>query len=446
MNNLKTNQQTNNSNLKVPSDIHAERALLSGLLFGSMQFADINLDISDFYDSENRAIFQAILELNNENEGVDLITVNEKRGHINFDSLQEICDMPQGLTNFKEYEKIIKDKSLERKSLNLANHFAGGKINNLELIEQLQELNADYAQPNENIFSAADYSNEDIEKLKENDEHVFGMKIQYPSMCLIAGATSTGKTEFALEIADAFTKKENRLSLFCEYEDTKEDMFLRLNKKKIKNHNLIIMIGRPFNKIKDFVSKNADKKILIIIDYYQVFAPELQAKDEKAKENVKFYTNKIYQNFKSLKNTYKNVCICFLSNLNNQGIRDLKKENEINPLTILTSIKEDGNIAYDMNYIYALLFGDDKKKWFLSRFTLNENKGRKYMMLAKVKQERHGLAVLDMIYTFSTTSGRYEMLAEPAGKKMAEKPIKRGRPRGEYLENKQEQKDDDENY
>ena len=248
------------------------------------------------------------------------------------------------------------------------------------------------------------------------DEYVFGMKIQYPAMCLIAGATSTGKTEYMLEIADSFAQRENHLSVFCEYEGTKEDMFLRLAKKKIKNHNLIVMIDRPFYKIKNFVAKNTDKKILIIIDYLQMFARELQAKDEKAIESIRYYTNKIYQNFKSLKNTYKNVCVCFLSNLNNQGIRELTKEQEINPLTVLTAIKEDGNIAYDMDYAYALLFGDDKNKWFLSRFALKENKGRKYMMLSRIKPERHGLPVVNRIYTFNVESGRYEIIEENSDK------------------------------
>ena len=264
--------------------------------------------------------------------------------------------------------------------------------------------------------SSDEYTKEDIEKSNAMDEYVFGMKIKYPAMCLIAGATSTGKTEYMLEIADSFAKQENHISVFCEYEGTKEDIFLRLAKKKIKNHNLIVMIDRPFYKIKNFVSKNTDKKILIIIDYLQMFARELQAKDEKAIESIRYYTNKIYQNFKSLKNTYKNVCICFLSNLNNQGIRELVKEQEINPLTVLTAIKEDGNIAYDMDYAYALLFGDDKNKWFLSRFALKENKGRKYMMLSRIKPERHGLPVLNHIYTFNAESGRYEIIAEDLDK------------------------------
>jgi hypothetical protein len=94
----------------------------------------------------------------------------------------------------------------------------------------------------------------------------------------------------------------------------------------------------------------------------------------------------------------------------------LTKEQEINPLTVLTAIKEDGNIAYDMDYAYALLFGDDKNKWFLSRFALKENKGRKYMMLSRIKPERHGLPVVNRIYTFNVESGRYEIIEENSDK------------------------------
>lgn len=399
------------------ANIHAERALLSGLLIGSTKISDINLSVPDFYDSFNRDVFKSALELDNDGKAVDIVSVVEKIGQENFDLLAEILNMPDGLLNFRQYEKSIAELSLERKRRCLVNDFNEGRINNLELIDKLKELNdIDYDVADENIFSSDEYTKEDIEKSKAMDEYVFGMKIQYPAMCLIAGATSTGKTEYMLEIADSFAQRENHLSVFCEYEGTKEDMFLRLAKKKIKNHNLIIMIDRPFYKIKNFVAKNTDKKILIIIDYLQMFARELQAKDEKAIESIRYYTNKIYQNFKSLKNTYKNVCVCFLSNLNNQGIRELTKEQEINPLTVLTAIKEDGNIAYDMDYAYALLFGDDKNKWFLSRFALKENKGRKYMMLSRIKPERHGLPVVNRIYTFNVESGRYEIIEENSDK------------------------------
>ncbi len=404
-------QQNYQNREEIHANINAERALLSGLLIGSTKISDINLSVPDFYDSFNRDVFKAAVEVDNDGKAVDIVSIAEKIGQENFNLLAEILNMPDGLIHFRQYEKSIAELSIERKRHSLVNDFRAGKINDLDLIGKLEELNelADNG-PDENIFYSNEYTAKDIEKFKTNDEYVFGMKIQYPAICLIVGATSTGKTEYMLEIADSFTKQENHLSLFCEYEGTKEDMCLRLAKKKINNHNLIIMIDRPFYKIKNFVSKNADKKILIIIDYLQMFARELQAKDEKTIESIRYYTNKIYQNFKSLKNTYKNVCVCFLSNLNNQGIRELTKEQEINPLTVLTAIKEDGNIAYDMDYAYALLFGDDRNKWFLSRFALKENKERKYMMLSRIKPERHGLPVLNRIYTFNSESGRYEMI------------------------------------
>jgi len=411
------NKENYKNKQEIYANIHAERALLSGLLIGSTKICGINLSVPDFYDSFNRDVFKAALELDNNGKAVDIVSVVEKIGQENFDLLAEILNMPDGLLNFHQYEKSIAEFSLERKRRSLVNDFNEGRINNLELIDKLKELNdIDYDVADENIFSSDEYTKEDIEKSKAMDEYVFGMKIQYPAMCLIAGATSTGKTEYMLEIADSFAQRENHLSVFCEYEGTKKDMFLRLAKKKIKNHNLIIMIDRPFYKIKNFVVKNTDKKILIIIDYLQMFARELQAKDEKAIESIRYYTNKIYQNLKSLKNTYKNVCVCFLSNLNNQGIRELTEEQEINPLTVLTAIKEDGNIAYDMDYAYALLFGDDKNKWFLSRFALKENKGRKYMMLSRIKPERHGLPVVNRIYTFNVESGRYEIIEENSDK------------------------------
>ncbi len=211
---------------KIYADIHAERALLSGLLIGSTKISDINLSVPDFYDSFNRDVFKAALKLDNDGKAVDIVSVAEKIGQENFDLLAEILNMPDGLLNFCQYEKSIAELSLERKRRCLVNDFNEGRINNLELIDKLKELNdIDYDVADENIFSSDEYTKEDIEKSKAMDEYVFGMKIQYPAMCLIAGATSTGKTEYMLEIADSFAQRENHLSVFCEYEGTKKICF-----------------------------------------------------------------------------------------------------------------------------------------------------------------------------------------------------------------------------
>ena len=384
------------------ANIPAERALLAGILIGSTKISEVRLSIPDFYDAFSRDVFQAVLELDNDGLKVDIVSVSQKIGSEKFDALAELLGMPEGLLNFSQYEKSIADLSSERQKQSFVNDYKAGKLSSSELIEKLQEHIT--KQPNVDIFTAADYSDADIEKFQTNDEYIFGFKAQYPAMCIIAGATSTGKTEYMLEIADHFARKEDRLTLFCEFEGTKEDMLLRLAKKRIKNPNFWIMIDPLFSEINNFVAKNPDKKTLIIIDYLQMFARTLQARDQKSIENIRFYTNRIYQNFKGLKNRYKNVCICFLSNFNNQGIRDITKEAEINPLTLLTSIKEDGNIAYDVDYAYALLFSDDKEKWYLSRFAL-DGKGRKFIILAKIKSERHGLPVVNRVYRFE--SGRY---------------------------------------
>ena len=109
------NKENYKNKQEIYGNIHAERALLSGLLIGSTKISDINLSVPDFYDSFNREVFKAALELDNDGKAVDIVSVAEKIGQENFDLLAEILNMPDGLLNFRQYEKRLQSFLLNAK-------------------------------------------------------------------------------------------------------------------------------------------------------------------------------------------------------------------------------------------------------------------------------------------------------------------------------------------
>ena len=161
------------------------------------------------------------------------------------------------------------------------------------------------------------------------------------------------------------------------------------------------------------INQFIDKKILVIIDYLQMFARRLQANDTRPSDFLKKYTSYIYAKLDEIRSK-QDVCFCFLSALNNQGIGELRQLKSFDDITFLKSMKEDGNIQYDSDYIYAMLFADEgeknENKWSLGRKKLGANM-RKYILLHPAKMSRIGEDTQDVLYVYDNDSGRYDRLA-----------------------------------
>ena len=87
---------------------------------------------------------------------------------------------------------------------------------------------------------------------------------------------------------------------------------------------------------------------------------------------------------------YENICICNIYSLNNDSIRETSNQKSVNPFSILSGAKEDGNVAYQLDYAYATLFSEDLNTWKLSRYD-EYGKFRKYIKLASAKPSRVGI-------------------------------------------------------
>jgi hypothetical protein len=268
---------------------------------------------------------------------------------------------------------------------------------------------------NQNIIKPAIKLKKTIER-KPLD--VFGLPIELGSIGLIAGLTGTGKTEFTMEIGDIFAKSsENNICLLTYYEGSDSHIQERLIKKGIDNSNLFYVIKPHFPTIETFVENHQDKKILIFIDYLQKAARHLRTLDKKEKKTenngLSVYTDLIFENYDNLRNKFGNVCIFYLSSFNNSGIKELSKENKPNPVQIAVSIKESGDISYDIDYGFALFFADAKEmkenKWNPGR--KNGETYRKNMLLYPFKDSRLDGELKDNIYVFDPETRRYQLIA-----------------------------------
>jgi replicative DNA helicase len=384
----------------VPANIMAEQALLAAIIIDNTTINQAAiLKPADFYDSRNQEIFAIIKECHNSKKTIDLTSFV---GTGYEDYILELMDLPSALVNIDKYIKEIKENSNKRQRISLTNDFRDSKIKYEDYIESLQKL---YIAKKEPIITS-----ELIQKIKPvNEKNIFGVKVQYGAIFTIAGATSAGKTEFALEIADIHAIQEDCISIYCIFEGGINEFGLRLKKKNINNENLYALHNPDIADITAAIEKLRNKKILVIIDYLQMFARRMQANDTRPSEHLKKYTSYIYSKLDEIRSD-QDVCFCFLSALSNQGIGELRQLKSFDDITFLKSMKEDGNIQYDSDYIYAMLFADESEKnenkWSLGRKKLGENM-RKYILLHPAKMSRIGEDTQDVLYVYDNNNGRY---------------------------------------
>jgi len=112
-----------------PHSTEAEQSVLGSLLVDSEILPDIAMKLKseDFYMEQHREIYEAILNLFDDNKPVDLVTVSEqlsKRGTLqkvgDFEYLSNLATSVPTTANAPHYARIIEDKSLLRKLIQAA--------------------------------------------------------------------------------------------------------------------------------------------------------------------------------------------------------------------------------------------------------------------------------------------------------------------------------------
>ncbi len=231
----------------------------------------------------------------------------------------------------------------------------------------------------------------------------------------IVGATSAGKTELALDLSYSYASlSDNRVVLFCEYEGTEEDLIIRIQRKAEhtkgwEDKPIYISIKPGFLDLTDFIRRHKNEDVLIVVDYLQRFARKLQGEDKRPSDNLRLYVNSIYGFFDKLRQNNTNVSVCFLMSMSKSGISEVSRQKRAEKTDLLNSIKESGDVQYDLDYAYAMLFSNDEDSdtLSLSRFSA-DGKPKRYMHIYPIKEARIGEPLSEEIYGFSSEKHAYE--------------------------------------
>ena len=241
-----------------PQDIQAEQAVLGSMLTDKdAVIASIeSLKPESFYREDNKTIYEAILNLYNKAEPIDIITLKEELTSMGkfeqVGGLEYLASLPDKVpttANVQKYINIVEEKSILRNLIKTGNEIIELGYDPTENVDDIMD-NAE-----KKIFNAIQNKNQkgytpikdvlvesfnQLEELYNRKQHITGVPTGFAELdyrtaglhgsdlILIAARPAMGKSAFALNIAtNAAVKAKVPVALFS-LEMSKEQMVNRI--------------------------------------------------------------------------------------------------------------------------------------------------------------------------------------------------------------------------
>lgn len=396
---------------QTPHNIEAEQALLGAVLLDPVIILDVRnvLDVEDFYRREHELIYQAMINLSDNNKeitgillGQELIrmnAINEVGGVV---YLQTLTQITPSSFNWEQYAEIIYQMSLKRTIIRKASELVESgystdiDVDELLAVAETSMMNIGDDRGREgfksmrdvvvNIFEELDeYSKRDSDGItgiptgyRELDRMTSGL--QRNDLIIVAARPSMGKTAFALNIAENVGMArdgEYSVAIFS-LEMGAEQLATRMiasvghiDSSSLRNRSLssdewdnlamvtnrlagtrIFIDDSPGIRVNDIRSKCLKLQVqhgldLVIIDYLQL----IQGSGGKRSENRQQEVSEISRMLKALARELECPVIA-LSQLS----RGVEARQDKRPM--MSDLRESGSIEQDADII-AFLYRDD---------------------------------------------------------------------------------------
>ncbi|MGX7327931.1 replicative DNA helicase [Enterococcus bulliens] len=228
-----------------PQDIEAEQAVLGAIFLDADTIVDAMevLEPRAFYRRAHQLIFQAMIQLNDRNEAIDVITLKSELEQANgledvggIAYLVELSQASPSASSIVYYAKIVSDKAMLRNLIHTANQIVTMGFEQSEDIQTIIDdaersiLEVTEKRNSSGFRSIANVLNttiETIDQLAQQGEAITGLPTGYQALdkmtaglqkeelIIIAARPAVGKTAFALNIAQNIgTKTDESVAIF----------------------------------------------------------------------------------------------------------------------------------------------------------------------------------------------------------------------------------------
>ena len=383
-----------------PNDKDAEQAVLGAVflsqdaLIEAMEYVEAD----DFYQHANQLVFQAMMNLNDAEEPVDVVTVQnefEDIGGVSY--LAELANAVPTAANTTYYAKIVKNKSTLRRLINAATGIVQRSFDEDEdidsIIDQSEREIMDVSENRNHkgfrrISDVVKASFEEIDKLYDQDSDVTGLSTGYKDLdamttglhkdelIILAARPGVGKTAFVLNVAQNAATKSNATVAMFSLEMSAESLVnrmlcsegsidanaLRTGKLDENQWNSLVVAMGSLSRTNIYIDDTPGIKMaeirskcrrllkesghldLVVIDYLQLI-------EGTGQENRQQEVSVISRNLKKLAKEL-HVPVIALSQLS----RGVEARQDKRPM--LSDIRESGSIEQDAD-IVAFLYRDD---------------------------------------------------------------------------------------
>ena len=389
-----------------PQNIEAEQAVLGAIFLNTDALADAMeyVEADDFYRRAHQILFQAMVDLNNDGEAIDVLTVQnylttnnqlDDVGGVAY--IAELATSVPTAANAGYYAKIVEEKSMLRRLISTATNIITQANNGDDDVPSLldsaerQIMDVSERRNRSGFREIKDVLNEtlsDIDRLSQQSEDITGLPTGYrefdkmtaglqpDNLIILAARPAVGKTAFALNIAqNVATSTDTSVAIFS-LEMSAESLVNRMlcaegsiNANHLRTwkldegewKNLIVAMGALSNtsifiddtpgiKMAEIrakcrrLAKEKGNLGLVVIDYLQLI-------EGSNKESRQQEVSEISRQLKKLAKELS-VPILALSQLS----RGVEQRQDKRP--VLSDIRESGSIEQNAD-IVAFLYRDD---------------------------------------------------------------------------------------
>ena len=241
-----------------PHDTEAEQAVIGSMLTDKEAIISAieTLKEEDFYREDNKIIYSAILNLYNNSEPVDIITLKDELASMGkleaIGGLEYLAELPEKVpttANVDKYIKIVEEKSMLRKLLKTANEIISLGYDETQDVDVIMDT------AEKKIFDTIQTRNQkgyvpikdilvdtftQLEQLYNKKQHITGVPTGFADLdyktaglhnsdlILVAARPAMGKSAFALNIATYAATRANVPVAIFSLEMSKEQMVKRI--------------------------------------------------------------------------------------------------------------------------------------------------------------------------------------------------------------------------
>jgi len=391
-----------------PHNEEAEICILGAILIDKDAIVEVAefLRAEHFYNPNHGTIYQALLDLYEERQPIDIVTLKEKLKSSRMLSkvggsgyLTELINAVPTAAHIEQYAKIVKDDYIKRELISSAGKIVESSFDEgkkaAEVLDQAEQAIFSLSQKHlkQGFIPIKDALAESFDRLDELHKQVGSLRgiptgfkdlddtlagMQNSNLIILAARPGIGKTAFVLNIAQAVTVKENLPVGFFSLEMSKEELVDRLLVSQADIDAWRLKTGRldedDFTKLSEAMGILAEAP-LYIDDTPALSILEMRTKARRlmAEHNLKLLIIDYLQLMKSVRDRENRVWE--VSEIS-QGLKNLARELKIPVLAVsqlsraveqrghkrpqLSDLRESGAIEQDADVVMFLWREDDE--------------------------------------------------------------------------------------